>query len=173
MTTTKQLSREDLLQQAREAEAEEVAYLDQLSNIGPRVREAKRDAEGRFAVQNAERLSGRSTDEPKLDFSEAQSILNGESAVREKAKQAGIVKLRALAAVHEHDGSQHAATFENLGEPLADLEAQKTRIENDYRAVHFARMTAARKRDAALDLARQFGRAAALAESASEPIRRM
>lgn len=171
--TTKQLSRQELLDQAHEAEAEEVAHLDQLSNIGPRVREAKRAAEGRFYVQNAEKLAGRSTDEARLDYSEAQSILDGEAEIKENARRAGIRKLRLYAALHNHEAEAHRATFEGLAEPLESLELQKTKIDNDLRAVRNARMTANKKHGQAWGQAQEYSRAAAFAESASEPIRRM
>ncbi len=171
--TTKQLSRDELLQQAHEAEVEERALLDQLNNIPSRVAEAKRAAESRFRVMNMKRLSGESTDEPVLDFSEAQSILDSEEEIKREAKAAGITKLRAYAALHRHDAEQHRATFDSLGEPLESLELQAKRVNNDLRAVRNARMTANKKHEQAWVTAQEYERAAAYAENASDPIRRM
>lgn len=172
MTTTS-FTREHLLEKAREAEAEERIHLDRLSNIGPRVAEARRAAEGRFYVQNAEKLAGRSTNEPMLDYSEVSSIQDSEAEIKENARQAGIRKLRLYAALHNHEAEQHRATFESLGEPLESLELQKAKIENDYLAVRNARLTAHRKHELAWGEAQSYSRAASYAENASEPIRRL
>lgn len=171
-TQTKEVTRDQLLQEAAEAAELEQALVDQIANLPGRIAEARQAAKSRYNVMFAERLAG-STTEPVLDMSEAEQIAATEPELREKAKAQGIVKLRALAAVHLYDGSQHSETFENLGKPLGSLELQAARVNNDLKAVRNARMTAARKRDESLDLARQYDRAAALHESDPNPVVRM
>ncbi len=177
MTDTKQqtaeTTREKLLRDAAEAEQLERALVDQLNNLPGRVAEARHAARSRYNVMFAERMAGRSTDQPVMDMSEAEAIAAQEPELKAKAKEAGLKKLRLRAAVHHHDAAAHTATFDKLGEPLAELEQQHAKVANDLKAVRNARMTAARRRDEASGLAHQYERAAALHEQARDPIVRM
>ncbi len=170
---TAETTREQLLREAAEAEQLERALVSQLDNLPARVAEARHAARSRYNVMFYERMAGRSTDQPVMDMSEAEAIAAQEPELKAKAKEAGLKKLRLYAAVAYHDEQVHRETFEKLGEPLADLEAQHAKVSSDLRAVRNARTTADRKASESFGLAKQYERALALHEQARDPIVRM
>ena len=170
---TQQVTREGLVEKAREAERREADLIARLNALPGRVAEAKREAESRFNVATHELRAGRTNIVPTLDYSEAQAIAGNEEEIAREAKEAGLLKLRLFAALHRHDEAAHADTFEKLGPVQEDLEAQYAKITTDLRATRDARATSAKKRDDAMGLAMQYERAAALHEQADNPIRRM
>ncbi len=174
MTThTTEVTREQLLERAREAEHEERALLDQLDSIPARVAEAKEAARQRYSVMYMEKLAGRSTDEPYYDWSAAEAIAATEPELRANAKAAGLRKLRLYAAFHRDVERERREILEKLAEPLADLEEQERRIKNDLQAVRQAQHSADARRKEALRQALSYERAATFHEQQDRPIRRM
>ncbi len=172
-TKTTEITREKLLQQAREAEAEERALLDQLDSIPARVAEAKEAARQRYSVMYMEKVAGRSTDEPYYDWSEAEAIAGTEPELKANAKAAGLRKLRLYAAFHRDVERERREILEKLAEPLADLEEQQRRIQNDLQAVRQAQQGAERRRSEAWREALSYERAAAHHEQQDHPIGRL
>lgn len=171
--TTKQLSREDLLQQAHEAAELERSLVDQLNSLPGRYTEARQSAISRHNVARGYLLAGQTTEVPTLDLSEAQAILDSEAEIREKAKAAGLRKLRLHAAFHRVEAQEHQETFDSLAPALEDLEQQHARISNDLKALQNARATVYKRHQVAWSEALSYERSAALAEQASDPFVRM
>ncbi len=173
MSDTQQITREELLAQAREAEQEERALFDQLNSIPARVAEAKEAARQRYSVMYMEKVAGRSTDEPYYDWSEAEAIAGTEADLRAEAKAAGIRRFRLYAAFHRDVERERREILEKLAEPLRDLEEQERRIKNDLLAMRAAQTSADRRRREAFREALSYERAAALHEQQDHPIRRL
>ena len=173
MSDTQQVTRSQLLEQAREAEQEERALLDQLDSIPARVAEAKEAARQRYSVMYAEKLAGHSTEEPYFDYSGAEAIAATEPGLKAEAKAAGLRKLRLFAAFHRDVERERRDVLEKLAEPLADLEEQERRIKNDLQAVRQAQQGAENRRVEALRQALSYERAATFHEQQQHPIKRM
>ncbi len=174
MTThTTGITREKLLDQAREAEQEERALLDQLNSIPARVAEAKEAARQRYSVMYMEKVAGRSTDEPYYDWSEAEAIAGTEEELKTSAKQAGIRRFKLFAAYWRDVERERREVLEALSEPLRDLEEQEQRIKNDLQAIRAAQSSADRRRSEAYREALSYERAAAHHEQQDHPIRRL
>lgn len=168
-----EVTRAQLLEQAREAELLEEALIGQLNSLPFRIAEAKREADSRFNVATYELRSGRSNHVPTLDYSEATAIAEAEADLKERAKLAGLDKLRLNALAHRMEQQEHNAVDEALAEPEAELEREYSRIGEELKEVRAARATAARRRGEAMSLAMQYERAASLAAQDDRVFRRM
>ncbi len=172
-TKTNEVTREQLLEQARGAEQRELDLVARLNAIPGRIAEARELARQRFNVATMELRNGRSTHVPTLDYSEAEAIAESEPELKAKAKAAGLRRFRLYAAVHRHDEQVHRETYEKLAAPLAELEEQARRVNNDLKAMQDARATVDKRRRESWIQALQYERSATLHEQSDAVVRRM
>lgn len=162
-----------LAQEAREAEQEELVLVDRLAALPGRYKEAREAAISRYNVARGYLLAGHTDEVPALDLSEAQAVLDSEAELKEAAKEAGLRKLRFWEEFYRNEANRQTALYEALGAPLADLQAQAAKVNNDLKAVEQARYGANARRKAANTQAHQYAQAIRAHEQSDNPIRRM